>query len=165
MSDLQRKLESPRYGDGPETCGDLPQIRRELDSETQHVQLLETNLHQFKALSKGARDAGTELPLSAQTHATPARAKRVKVSARGEGVGSPASALGRGQVTPARTPARTPSRTPARTPVRTPAPALLTTPRSRTRVVRAPSPPCTAWLAEDQQRREKRKRNDESFDV
>ena len=153
MSDLQRKLESPRYGDGPETCGDLPQIRRELDSETQHVQLLETNLHQFKALSKGARDAGTELPLSAQTHATPARAKRVKVSARGEGVGSPASALGRGQVTPARTPARTP------------APALLTTPRTSTRRAEAPSTPCTSWVAEQQQRaeRKKRKRTDESF--
>ena len=165
MSDLQRKLESPRYRDGPETCGDLPQIRRELDSETQHVQLLETNLHQFKALSKGARDAGTELPLSAQTHTTPARAKRVKVSARGEGVGSPASAFGRGQVTPARTPARTPRWTPARTPARTPAPALLTTPRTSTRRAEAPSTPCTSWVAEQQQRaeRKKRKRTDESF--
>ena len=162
MSDLQRKLESPRYGDGPETCGDLPQIRRELDSETQHVQLLETNLHRFKVLSRGARgarDAGTELPLSAQTHATPARDKRVKVSARGEG--SPASALGRGQVTPARTPARAPSRTPARTP----APALLTTPRSRTRGSGAPSTPSTLWLDEQLKRQGKRKRNDESFDV
>ena len=161
MSDLQRKLESPRYGDGPETCGDLPQIRRELASETQYVQLLETNLQDLQTMSRDARNVGTKLPLSAQTHATPARAKRAKVSAQGDCVGTPASALGMGQVTPARTPARTPSRTPSRTP----APALLTTPRSRTRGSGAPSTPSTLWLDEQLKRQGKRKRNDESFDV
>ena len=160
MSDLQSKLENPRCGDGSETCVDLPKIRRDLDYVTQHVQLLEANLQDIQTLSRAARNAGAKLPLSAQTHATP-RAKRARLSARGEGEGVGTPALGRGQVTPARTPARTPSSTPARTP----APALQTTPRSRTRVARAPSTPCTPWHDEQLKRREKRKRNDESFDV